>query len=239
MYLSSTQLATEALQVKPIGVPSPINTHCCMCALNIKKGDLYTKADFGSSFMDGPSLASKSGCVCGYCSAAKQVDVLRYMQKAVFTPTGAYSLAKDVHRAWFLLTPPEPPFVAVVSDTMIQHLIWRTPINYSKDVFVVRLGQRLLKIRRPVLIKAVEESASFMENESVNTKLAQPMKHPFASLSREVDGLSHGQIRNEFTGRVPKILLTLTPGELWAMATLAKRDTPTPEQSEKIILTGV
>lgn len=233
-----TQLAVEALGLTATGVPSTRESSCCMCSAPIHKGDLYVHPDFGKGFMDATSLASRSGAVCGFCATSKQIAVLRNMQKAVFSKDGAFPLAKDVHRAWFLLTPPEPPFVAVISDAMTQHLVWRTPVSWSKDVFVVRLGQQLLKIRRPMLIKAVESAADFMANDEKNSKSKNPMKHPFATLSRELDGLSHGAIRPEFIGRVPDILLKLTPGELWAMATLAKRDTPIPEAPEKITMSG-
>jgi CRISPR type IV-associated protein Csf1 len=37
-----------------------------------------------------------------------------------------------------------------------QHMVWRSPVNYSQELFYVKVGLRNLKIRREVLLRAIE-----------------------------------------------------------------------------------
>jgi len=234
--ISPSALAVQALGMQPQGVPSPREGICAMCAAPIAVGDLFVRTEYGQNFTDDASLAARgSGMLCGHCATAKTVGSMRLMQKAVFTREGAYPLAKDIHRAWFLLTPPEPPFVAVVSNSMQQHLVWRTPVSWSKDLFHVRFGGHLFKIRRPVLLEALDACAKFMSSQPENAgKTGDAIrKHPYVLLSRDAEELTHGVLRSDL-GPTPAILHRLTPGEVWALATLAKAKTPSPEKPQRL-----
>ena len=41
---------------------------------------------------------------------------------------------------------PEPPFVFLQTDPKLSHIIWRTPITVSQDLWYVRLGGRQLAV---------------------------------------------------------------------------------------------
>lgn len=247
-------------------------TGCACCGKPILPGDIAVrdKDRFGASFTDGPSLARRgSGAVCGACSALMNAKPLMALQHVVITRDAVYPIRKDIHRAWFLLTPPEPPYVAVVSDTKQAHLIWRTPPTLDNRLMIVRLGGRILRIRRPILeralvdcqiaadalnatrsgLGAVAEPATGapigaggkVKAKAKSRKPEEGLRHPFMRLGREFDDPRQGVIRRELLvsplaapgtpvaaaiGR----LLALGPGELWALATLAKRKVEAPEK---------
>lgn len=249
--VSPTAFALEAMGGRPVGAPARLRTRCACCGQGIEPGEPSTPTGFGPSFNDGASLAARSGVLCGSCPPFLTGPGLRATQKVVITRDGAFPLAKDVHRAWFFLTPPEPPYVALVSDSMLQHLIWRTPLTLSNDLQIVRLGPKLLRIRRRVLIEALDWAREAIEAiapsrpeaaeaKTVRTKskpAKPPARHPFVSLDREMGSPTHGLLRAD-VARDPRAtpwierLRTLTSGELWALATLAKREAPVPEKPD-------
>lgn len=222
---SSSQLAAEALGLAPLGTPWRGPEGSVLCALEarpLRSGELVMPWKPGPNFMDDRDTVA-SPLVNGYAAALCAKSVMLKSQRMVFTREGAYSLATDAARAWFYLTPPEPPFVAVLADSMLQHLIWRTPVTHSRNWLIVRLGQRILHIRRPRLIAARDALLDY----------GQPA---FVRLDREgKDGL-HGRLRNDVPASLAHTLSDLTPGELVALATLAKRNPPIPEQPKPIRL---
>lgn len=253
----SSDLAVQALKLPLDGAPWPkADTRCACCGKPILKGDLAVrdKDRFGQSFTDGPFLAARgSGAVCGACSAIMNAKPLMALQHAVITADGAYSIRKDIHRAWFLLTPPAPPYVAVVSDTKQAHLIWKTPPTLDNNLMIVRLGQRLLRIRRPVLMQALHDcqlaadALNALATEKTRGRPAEGLRHPFVYLGRELDDPRHGLIRSDLerapaaapgtpVGQALQRLRQLTIGELWALATLAKRKVEEPTQPDPIDL---
>lgn len=223
--ISASQLAVEALGLTPLGTPwrgREGNVLCALEARPLRMGELVMPWKPGPNFMDDRDTAD-SPLMNGYAAALCAKSVMLKTQRMLFTRDGAYSLATDAARAWFYLTPPEPPFVAVLADSMLQHLIWRTPVTHSRNWLIVRLGQRILHIRRPRLIAARDALLAY----------GQPA---FVRLDREgKDGL-HGRLRNDVPSELARELADLTPGELVALATLAKRNPPTPEQPEPIRL---
>lgn len=60
------------------------------------------------------------------------------------------------HRAWAFLTPPEPPFVIAIQTAKQQHVVWRAPVSLSRDLILVRVGEQIVRLRRPSLIVARE-----------------------------------------------------------------------------------
>lgn len=260
-----SDLAVSALGIEPEGVPWPREaTRCACCGKPVLPGDLAVrdKDRFGQQFTDGPSLACKgSGAVCGSCSAVMNAKPLRALQHAVVTAKAAYPIRKDVHRSWFLLTPPEPPYVVVVSDTKQAHLVWRTPVTMDNNLVVVRLGARLLRIRRWVLDQALRDcqlvadavnAARVAGDAQGGRKRAEVegLRHPFVALARDFDEPAHGVLRREVAsederspesgvGRAVARLKRLGPGELWALATLAKRNIEQPEKPAPISLEAV
>lgn len=244
----STEIAARGFSVAPQGVRWNESTRCACCGRSIHPGDMASHADFGPSFMDDTSLAARSGVLCGWCAPFMRKDLLRATQKIVATRDGVYSIAKDDERAWLLLTPPDPPWVAVVSDSQQQHLIWRTPATLDNAVMTIRLGHRLLRIRRHILPEALARAQAAMEifaEADKKKNASSTARHPFVFLDREMKDPRHGAIRGDIEKRAATSadlaghldwLKRLTPGETWALASLAKSKTPTPMRSEPIAL---
>jgi CRISPR type IV-associated protein Csf1 len=251
-----SDIAIEGARLQPDGVPwAGSATKCACCGKAVLPGDIAVrdKDRFGPNFMDGPSLAAKgSGAVCGACSAIMNAKPLIKLQSVVVSRDGAYSISKDVNRAWFLLTPPEPPWVAVVSDTTQAHLIWRTPVTVDNELMIVRMGARLLRIRRQRLLQAIDD-CQVAANALVSQRAASgkrsasdasaDLRHPFVALGREFDRPGQGVLRPDFIKAslgspellaVKRRLNELSPGELWALATLVKRKVEEPVKPEPI-----
>jgi len=227
---SASRLACDAIGLIPVGIESDEQNACCLCGSPVDVGDrqiIFTAPS--ANFMDDFSMASRSGIACGYCAAIMPKKVMFKLQAGVFGHDGAYSLRKDTDRAWLLRRPPRTPFVAVVSDSTLQHLIWRTPVTLSSDLITIRLGPRLLTIRRHLALEMTD--AVIAEREQG--------KRVFRALDRGVKDLRHGQITwNKAEGIQPEtraLLARASPGELWALATLAKAITPEPIEPDPIL----
>lgn len=251
--LYASEIAAQAMRLAPEGLPHKAEEMpCAMCGRPIHEGDLSVRYRPGKGFTNQLSM-TPSDHICGWCNATIRKESIMQLQQAVITPRGIYSLGKDVHRAWFLLTPPQPPYVVVISlksAMAATHLHWRTPVTLSNELVVLRIGDDLTRIRRRVLMRALEAAPELL---SEMDKISPPPakcgkgetlrpKHPFESLSRTLDGASHGRLRQAAwqVGQArPELLepfMDLTSGELWALSTLAKSkaDKEPPLQPELI-----
>lgn len=263
----ASDLVVQGTGLELDGVPwSGAPTKCACCGKPILPGDIAVrdKHRFKQSFMDGPSLAVRgSGAVCGACSALMNAKPLIGMQCNVITKEGAFSIRKDVNRSWFLLTPPEPPWVAVVSDVKQCHMIWRTPVTVDNNLMIVRFGARIFRIRRQRLLQAIDDCAvavQALEARQVRELGAKKksagdvngaLRHPFVALHRDMDDPAVGQVRNDVLSLLrddscdSKVrsaitaLYDLTPGEIWALATLVKRKVEDPQRPDPIHFIGL
>ncbi|EMO53921.1 hypothetical protein [Leptospira noguchii] len=55
-----------------------------------------------------------------------------------------------------ILNPPNPPFLIVLADSGQKHLIFRSKIAYSKDIFPVTLEDQVILVRSNVLRERIE-----------------------------------------------------------------------------------
>ena len=118
-------------------------------------------------------------------------------------------------------------------------------MTVDADLLIVRVGERVLRIRRPVLLKALEHcqliADALEETAASSRRLKSGVRHhPFVALDRSLDHPAHGALRprvtelgDEFAGAIAH-LKGLWPGELWALATLAKANPPTPTAPVRI-----
>ena len=250
--LYTSELAAQALRLAPEGQPyTGEPTVCAMCSRPILPGDLAQALKPSKSFTDWLNL-TPSRHQCGWCAVTTQQSNMRPLQRAVITRDGVYPIGKDDHRAWFLLTPPEPPYAVVVSTgapTSAFHLHWRTPITLSNDYVVVKLHDTVSTIRRPVLMAALKqcEELAALDLAAAPPKrhskvIPTPRRHAFVALDRNLESPNHGKVRDSAitaaraAGRDDLInaMANLSPGELWALATLAKANAPTPTQPDLI-----
>ena len=251
-----TEFACLSAGLSPEGVPyQGPDIACAFCGRPIRTGDLHIPKTIGDNFMDASALASPGhGTVCGWCAACKSKSFLGRAGGAVFTKDGAYPIMKDDNRAWFLLTPPEPPFIVIMkSISNSQHLVWRAPMTYSTEAIQLRFGPNVLTIRHSVLMKAVAicqelgdavtTARQEKETGKKKAKEVKPVNHPFAFLSRDLkDPRGAAFVRGalDLAKADPKIdaqlefLRRLTDGELWALATLCKGTPANPTKPEPI-----
>lgn len=223
--LSPSTIAATALGLTPVGRPWEGAPGTLVCALErrpLEPGELCQPFKPGPNFLDSTAIADSS-VICAAAALFMGKAVMLKTQRAVFSPEGAFSLATDAARAWFFLTPPKPPYIAVIADSMLQHLVWRAPVNLSQDLIRFRHGHKVLTIRRPRLVAAMQ---------ALNA-LGAPA---FVALDREGKHPGHGVLRDSCPPELARDLADLTPGEILALATLAKKNPVTPARPEPIQL---
>lgn len=194
--LSPSRLALEAAGRKPVGshVATADMGACAMCGTTIGPGDIYSPFEVTNTFMDRPSLADPfSYLACGHCTVVRsEKEFLQRFSKSVVTRDGFFKIASNDDQASFFLNPPAPPFLAFVSDATQQHLIWRTPVSYSKDVFQLRFGNRVLMIRHKVMMRTL--AAFNALHALLETHVSGgPTKFQMVGFDRELYGTRHGQ----------------------------------------------
>ena len=232
--LTSSVVVIEALGMKPEGAPATEEAVCAMCGLHINPGDLQAPTPFGQNFTDDLSLAARgSPCVCGYCARLSSVDALRGSGFGVFSRTGVQPFRKWQEVASALMEPPAPPFVMTYATANSQHMGWRAPVNHSRDMFMVRVGLRDLRIRREILSKAVKACEMLGSLPGVKSKTAstarKTLDNPFVAMSPDLKEPSHGRLHPGLNSEAAKAAWTpahsealelvrnLTLGESWAL----------------------
>ena len=156
---------------------------------------------------------------------------------AVLTEDGVFQIAKDVHKAWLFLTPPEPPFIAVLSSATMQHLVWRTPVTLSKELIYLRRGGDLFTIRPGALTLAVDAAKRIKARRSEETGKDAPLS-PYAVNDRGLGRSAHGRLSpkaiKHMTAEDKTLFFELSPGEIWALGFLLVKNPPEPTQPEKL-----
>lgn len=156
-YTTSSVVILQALGQDPDGVPAKEEGACALCGLRINPGEFCAPLALGPAFMDDLSLAARgSQIVCGHCGPLLTAKGLMTTGYGAFSPAGHAPFRKWADIARLLTDPPEPPFVMTYATSNNQHMAWRSPVNLSRDLFYVRVGLRDLKIRRKVLLAAVD-----------------------------------------------------------------------------------
>lgn len=235
--LTSSMVVAKALGLEPDGVPAKISGNCAYCGAEIEPGDMVVPFTASPAFMDDLSLAVRgSDMTCGYCVHHLSADGLRQTGYGVFSVTdGVKPFRKwlDVRAA--LLEPPATPFVMVFATANNQHMAWRAPVNYSRDLFYVRVGLRDLKIRRAKLIEAVSVcermAAKIYADREINTA-KKTLPNPFIGLSSDLKDSGHADLSRampyansknqhladdaEYMADL-KYIMRLTLGETWAL----------------------
>jgi CRISPR type IV-associated protein Csf1 len=103
--------------------------------------------------------APGSNDICGWCAVVTGKDGLRAAAYGVFSSAGVTPFRTWLSIKSVLLDPPAPPFVAVYATKNNQHMAWRAPISFSRDLFYVRVGDDSLLIRRSILNDALAASS--------------------------------------------------------------------------------
>lgn len=236
--LSPSRIAARAMRIEPTGTHRAASDGACaVCGGPIRQGEWISHLDLPGSFTNQSSLAYPAGeSKCGHCTAifANPRFFLGVGSNALYTEDGAYPIARKVHRAWAIMNLPETPFVMCLQNAKSQHVVWRAPVSLSPGLIMLRIGERLLRVRRDALLRGMEVAARFHEAREAalasggkKRKIAiTDPESPFVS-SHGFDGLCQTPkswvadlVRD---GVLPKsdvaTLLSLTSGETWLMST--------------------
>lgn len=156
----SSELACIALGVTPdpnLGAPVEHEGCCGICGKPIREGENAEPLEFKKTFVDHYMCANPAGeYICVYCTEIMDRSIFQQkLSTGVFTRDGMYPAAKKIHRAHFLLNPPPPPFSFSIQNGKSQHVVWKAPVNLSREVFVVQLGDLSLTVRHAKLTAAV------------------------------------------------------------------------------------
>lgn len=238
--ISPSALYCAAAKLKPLGdEPVPADTYCIMCAAALPKGTLAArptgkkphetaKKIVGDSFNNKLHLRAMTGThVCGHCVALWSNDWLGKYSKSFACSEGVFFLQSNDDVAAFLLKPPEPPFVAVFSTKKKQHMVWRTPVSYSKDLFFVRIDDDVLTIRRAALLagwEALRRAEAVMSEVRPDGK-ARYLKPPAALFARELNSAKVGMLRQDVESLLRqtendaliRTINSLSIGEWWGL----------------------
>lgn len=239
--ISPSLLALESLgRPVPSGTPSRYLLRCCMCGIDIHPGETVVAFSPDAGFTDLTSLSDPSSAsICGPCLGVWNADFTQTYAKSVICREGMFPAAKNDHIAYWLLNPPTPPFLFFISDQQRQHLVWRTPVNYSQEVFQIRFGSKLLTIRRKKLLAAVE-ACNILSAAASDGSKGTVLNTPYLLMSRDLDHVKHGIIHPTVLSIVDEqpdlqmhieTINALTAGEIWALtAVLYSKNPHRPER---------
>lgn len=234
-----------------IGLPvkgdaeASIDSACVMCGRQIEQGELCQRWFDNGSFMDWAALSvsvKHTGHVCQDCQALREREGMQKYTRHVACAEGLFPVAKFDHRAYFLLHPPEPPFVFGISTTKnCAHLWWRASVSYSQDVFTVQLLKRQLTIRRRLLDGLPEAVDEFrkLNYEKPGRQLPfvfdSECKDPMMGAPKDAMTRTAAQ----WPGDLRQRLQSLGLGEIWALGIICIAQNPTKPESESLTTTGV
>lgn len=220
-----------------------------MCRRCIAPGMMSTRKALPKSFTDHHRCGT-GDYLCGYCAVTSEQAVMRSLQRAVITPKGVYSLAKDESRAWFWMTPPPPPFAVVISNASSGtfHFHWRTPVTLNAEVVTMNVDDVIYQVRRSRVLKGLAAAKALGERaaQSTDAKTREVINTPFMKVSRDPSksaSSAHGRLRKEAyslaqgnpsAAQAIQYLENLSPGELIALSPFLKKNPVTPVQPDLV-----
>jgi hypothetical protein len=145
--------------------------------------------------------------------------VIAALHNSYITRDGVFKIAKFAHRKHFLLNLPKPPFmVCCGSGNNAQHAAWKTPVNLAREVFTVRVGQRLYQVDMDLVLRFV---AGLEEGKPA-------LLHTDGRLTEHTCGQPHP--RTIGAPYRPADIAAMNPGEWWAYSALIYKDIAPPER---------
>ena len=237
--MTGSILALQAAGQKPsVGpVEAGPGEQCLMCARELHSGERVHLADDvldKGSFANWSSLAlpyqrgkgrrKSTSKICGWCREVMRPPWMQKLGRAVIDRNGVWRFARNCEIAYWLLNPPEPPFMMAILDQKQQHIWWRTPINWDRRLIRMRLGEKLLTLRPKMLRKGLEAVKALSDA----TRGRKQFQSPYVSLSRDMGETGAYRLRDEvealrddpILGAHVRLLDSLTPGEVWAVSSV-------------------
>jgi|TARA_Y100001970_G_scaffold224984_2_gene277555 CRISPR type IV-associated protein Csf1 len=228
----------------PQGVEAETTGHCGICGKPHDEGDMVDFLMLTKSFtVENAIFDPHAPYRCLHCAAIMdEKEFIFRWGSAVVTADGLYPCLKRVHRGYWFLNPPEPPFTFYLQVSKSQHVAWRSPVNYSKDVVFFRLGEDVHKIRTQKIQDGLEATISLIEaHKALHAKKAIKRKPMRTALSFcDMKGQRVGQSElyqwvNEVVELMPEMqahvkqLLSLTSSEAYALDFVLTENLELPE----------
>lgn len=235
--MTASEFVCRQAGLSPKGSIGSTREICVMCGGVIQPGEYRSTCRFSSSFMDYAELCGRGSTkLCGWCGHMTNKALMLRTQKVCITEKKVLLAAGVAGTKWLLLNPPEPPFLFLQGDTKLSHMIWRTPLTVSQDLWYVRVGARLLTVRLPLVHKAMECFKRIAERFSAETNPKWPLKHPFTTLDFKVRDVNAWTIRHDVMRHLHSedlnLIMKLRPGEYWAVAILNTKVEPKTPKAE-------
>lgn len=251
--ISPTQLLIAYMGIPPMGkAVADHDGRCVMCGGHYTVGDRCDPWEPTPTFTDFADLQNPSGThVCGACLAvnARGKDFMQTYTKSIVCRGGVFGFFSNDAVAHWLTNPPEPPYLAFISTQQIGHIVWKAPVNLSRERMTVRYNDKTLTIRRAHLLEAVEAAKALSEAkiadeiakeaEGKGKKRGRPasfrspvtldreLKNPESgTLASWVDSIAAG---DPALMRAALTLRSATVGELWGLTHLLFAKSPGSE----------
>lgn len=228
----------------PEGVEAEFAGHCGICGKPHAKGDMVDYLVLSKSFtVENAMHDPHSPYRCLHCAAIMdEKEFLFRWGSAVVTENALYPCLKRVHRGHWFLNPPEPPFAFYLQVSKSQHVAWRSPVNYSKDVVFFRLGEDVHKVRTQKVADGLEATKALIEaHKALYAKKAikrKPMRTALSFCDMKAQRVGQSEIYlwvNEVVELMPdmqmhvKQLLSLTSSEAYALDFVLTENVEQPE----------
>lgn len=149
----------------PNGVEAEHDGRCGICAKPYEAGDMVDFMVIPKTFtVESAIYDPHAPYRCQHCAAIMdEKEFIFRWGNAVVTSDGLYPCLKRIHRGYWFMHPPEPPFAFYLQVSKSQHVAWRSPVNYSKEVVYFRLGEDILKIRTQKIREGHDASIALID----------------------------------------------------------------------------
>ena len=248
MPVSPSAVVTHALGLASSGEDvcgaEQLGECCAVCGIPLVAGEPIDRLVLASSFTNHNDLADPAGrWRCGDCTTVMTESEFQMSLATVcVSARGAVRIMTKQSRAWAFLEPPEPPFVIAIQNAKQQHVLWRAPVNYTREILLVRLGERIFRLRRRALVAARDACFALEEARARGIPGWKPEKKDEVDSPFFTDWKGKGAVTGQLkpwywslhtSGAVPAalhdILVGLSAHEAWALAAVLHRD-PQPAQ---------
>lgn len=222
---------------------------CAMCGVTVTTGAPYDDLVLTDSFTNKLDMAIAGGKhVCGDCHAVmRSPDFQMSWATALVCRNGIYPVMRKENRAWAFLTPPEPPFYISIQTAKSQHVAWRAPVTMDANMIMVRVGEQIFRLRRPLLMQAREIGLRIDDfrakvlasdgKQKKEAKINEAAESPIVSdwkMQSTGGGIQKSWYRTlvsegVVTANEHRVISTLNPGETWALQAVLHRSPIKPD----------
>lgn len=251
---SPSKVLVQYLKMPPAGTERAEHEgRCVMCGGTYAKGEPIEPWAPQPSFTEYSDLQNPAGAhICGSCVAvlARGKDFTQSYTKSVVCKEGVFGFFSNDAVTHWLLNPPEPPYLMFISTQQQGHIVWKAPVNLSRERMFVRYNDKVLAIRRSHLLAALESAKALSEakiaydlakeeQEGKKRKGKPPAFIAPIRMDRSLESAEMGQLAtwvdtvaqgDPALMHAAQTLRTATIGEVWALTHVLYSKAPGSEQ---------